>query len=289
MEITGSKLSFEFFPPKTEDAKLNLNLVCRELSKRKPEYFSVTFGAGGGNQEKTISTVKQLTELNVNVAPHITSIGLKAEDIRNILKQYLALGINRLVVLGGDLPANQETQGDFTYANELVSFIRRETGNHFYIEVAAYPEFHPRARSAEEDLNHFKRKVECGANRAITQYFFNKDAYFHFVDRCLALGISIPIIPGIMPIRSFQQLMQFSALCDADVPLWLRKRLASYGDDVVSMQKFGTEVVTRLCEDLIRGGAPALHFYALNHTEPTNSILNNLMSVTQKKSPAFAG
>ncbi|OGO94084.1 MAG: methylenetetrahydrofolate reductase [NAD(P)H] [Coxiella sp. RIFCSPHIGHO2_12_FULL_44_14] len=269
-------ISFEFFPPKTEHGLLSLVQCAEILSKWEPEYFSVTFGAGGSTQENTLKIVRSLTQKKLTMAPHLTCVGLTKPQIRDLLNQYRAMGITRIVALRGDEVGENTSQSCFKFANELVEFIRLETGNHFFIEVAAYPEFHPQAKSVSSDLNAFKRKVAAGANRAITQYFYNVEAYFRFQESCAAHQISIPVVPGIMPIRDVQQLIRFSKLCGADLPLWLIKRLASYEGDAVAVQQFGIDVVTRLCERLIIGGAPGLHFYTLNNLEPTVSILRIL-------------
>ncbi len=271
-------ISFELFPPKTAQGLISLTQTWRTLNNFSPEYFSVTFGAGGGTQNKTLPVIQGLCQDNITAAPHLTCIGLTREHIEKILQDYQAMGITRLVVLRGDLPAEGNTNsGDFSYAEELVRFIRQKTGDYFFIEVAAYPEFHPQANNANQDLEFFKQKVLAGANQAITQYFYNKEAYLLFMEACQKIGITIPIIPGIMPIHSLSQLLRFSKTCGADVPMWLSKRLQAYQHDEASMRALGIEMVTRLCADLIEAGAPSLHFYTLNKVEPTASIINNLL------------
>lgn len=268
-------LSFEFFPPKNQLGIDNLVIKALQLQTWQPEYFSVTFGAGGTSQINTVNSVKALIEDGLIIAPHITCIGLTKENILQLLQTYKNLGIRQLVVLRGDFAENM-ISGYFNYACQLVEFIRAETGEHFFIEVAAYPEFHPRAKSIESDLLALKLKASLGANRAITQYFYNIEAYFRFLESCEKLDIHIPIVPGIMPIRNFQQLLRFSKICGTDLPLWLVKRLENYGDDQQSIQQFGLDVVLKLCEDLVANGAPGLHFYTLNELEPTINILAQL-------------
>jgi methylenetetrahydrofolate reductase (NADPH) len=257
-------LSFEFFPPKTPEGMEKLRATRRQLAQLNPEFFSVTFGAGGSTRDRTLETVLEIQAEGNKAAPHLSCIGSTRENIRAILQEYRGHGIRHIVALRGDLPSGSACAGEFRYANELVEFIRQETGDWFNIEVAAYPEYHPQAVSAQADLRNFQRKVEAGANAAITQYFFNADAYFNFVDECTALGITIPIVPGIMPIANFSQLARFSDACGAKIPRWLRLKLQGYGDDTESIRAFGLDVVTRLCEELLRGGAPGLHFYTLN-------------------------
>jgi len=271
-------VSCEFFPPKTAEGAQNLRKVYRELaSKLKPEFFSVTFGAGGSTQARTFETVREIQAgSGVEAAPHLSCIGSTKDSIRQILEDYRQQGIRRIVALRGDLPSGMRDPGDFAYANQLVSFIRQETGDHFHIEVAAYPEFHPQAPSATADLANFKRKVEAGANAAITQYFYSIEAYVRFVEECDRMGINIPIVPGIMPILNYTQLARFSDACGADLPRWLRKRLEAYGDDLASLRAFGHDVVTRLCEQLIDAGAPGLHFYTMNQAGPTLALADAL-------------
>ncbi len=270
------QFSFEFFPPKTAEGAEKLIKVRNTLGALNHKYFSVTFGAGGSTQQGTIDTVTSIKEAGFNAAPHLSCVGSTKENIRDILNGYKDKNINRIVALRGDMPSGTQDIGEFHYANELVEFIRKETGDHFHIEVAAYPEFHPQASSAEDDLNNFKRKVEAGANSAITQYFFNPDAYFRFVDDCEDLGITIPIVPGIMPITNYIQLARFSDMCGAEIPRWIRKRLESYGDDKDSIRAFGEDVITEMCHQLLEAGAPGLHFYTMNVSKPTLAIWNNL-------------
>ena len=270
-------LSFEFFPPKTEEGLAKLLNVQNELSILKPEFCSVTFGAGGTTQERTLETVMRLKESSgVDCAPHLSCIGSSRESISDILTRYRNNGITRLVALRGDMPSGMREPGEFSYANELVRFIREETGDHFHLEVAAYPEFHPQATSAAADLMNFRQKVEAGANSAITQYFYNPDAYFSFVESCNSMGIDIPVVPGIMPINNYVQLARFSDACGAEIPRWIRKRLESFGDDIESIRSFGLDVVTGLCENLLEGGAPGLHFYTMNQSAATMTICKRL-------------
>lgn len=287
-QINHSKaFSFEFFPPRTEAGKENLRQVRKELTKLKPRFFSVTFGAGGSTQDNTLDTVLEIQHKSgVEAAPHLSCIGANKERILDILEKYKSSGVKHLVALRGDMPSGLGFAGDFQYANELVEFIRSTSGDHFHIEVAAYPEFHPQSTNAFDDLKNFKRKVESGANSAITQYFFNPDSYFSFVDSCEKQHIDIPIVPGIMPITNHTQLARFSDACGAEIPRWIRKRLEAYGDDIDAIQTFGEEVVTGLCEKLLDGGAPGLHFYTMNKTEPTASIWNNLGLTPSNQTPA---
>ena len=270
------QFSFEFFPPKTPEGAEKLKLVRDQLGALQPRYFSVTFGAGGSTQQGTFDTVMEIQQAGYTAAPHLSCIGSTRENISTILQTYITKGINRIVALRGDMPSGMQEAGEFRHANELVEFIRRETGDHFHIEVAAYPEFHPQAGNARQDLLNFKRKVEAGANSAITQYFFNPDAYFHFVDDCEQLGVTLPIVPGIMPITNYTQLARFSDMCGAEIPRWIRKRLESFGDDRPSIRAFGEDVVTELCHQLLEAGAPGLHFYTMNQSGPTLAIWNNL-------------
>jgi methylenetetrahydrofolate reductase (NADPH) len=275
--MTNSKsFSFEFFPPQTPEGAEKLSAARKQLAMLKPEFFSVTFGAGGSTQERTLDTIRQIHTEGYNAAPHLSCVGGTRESIRALLFTYKDMGIKRLVTLRGDLPSGMGSIGEFQYANELVSFIRAQTGEHFHIEVAAYPEFHPQARSPREDLVNFKRKVMAGANSAITQYFYNADAYFRFIEECRKLGVTVPIVPGIMPIVKFSQLARFSDACGAEIPRWMRKTLESYGDDSASVRAFGLDVVTQLCEKLLAGGAPGLHFYTLNQAGPSLEIWRRL-------------
>ncbi len=268
--------SFEFYPPKTDEGVVSLQTVRNQLAALKPEFFSVTFGAGGSTRDKTLDTVIDIQSNGILAAPHLSCVGSTKDNIRSILKSYQDNDISRIVALRGDLPSGTLSAGEFRYANELVDFIRAETGDYFQIHVAAYPEVHPQATSAAEDFKNFKRKVEAGANAAITQYFYNADAYFYFVDLCEKNGIDIPVVPGIMPITQYAQLFRFSEMCGADIPRWLRKRLEGFGDDRTSIQAFGAELVTQLCQRLLDNGAPGLHFYTMNQSAPTLAILNNL-------------
>jgi len=269
-------LSFEFFPPNTPDGREKLRSTTTELARLKPKFFSVTYGAGGSTRDRTLETVLEIQASGSAAAPHISCIASTHASVREMLSRYRDSGIRHLVALRGDLPSGLGTAGEFRYANELVEFIRNEFGDLFFIEVAAYPEYHPQARNALEDLENFKRKVDAGANSAITQYFFNADSYFHFVDACQARGITIPIVPGIMPIHRFSQLARFSDACGAEIPRWIRRKLEAYGDDTDSVRAFGLDVITELCERLLRQGAPGLHFYTLNQPGPTIEIWRRL-------------
>jgi methylenetetrahydrofolate reductase (NADPH) len=268
--------SFEFFPPKTAEGMATLRDARAELAKFNPEFFSVTFGAGGSTRDRTMETVLDIQQQGLPAAPHISCISSSKEEISGLLQAYQANGIKRLVALRGDLPSGEVSTGDFRYASELVAFIRAETGQHFHIEVAAYPEFHPEAKSPAADVLNLKRKIDAGANSAITQYFYNADAYFHFIDQCAAAGINVPIVPGIMPIYNITQLARFSNVCGAEIPRWLRLRLEEYGDDMASLRAFGIDVVTDLCETLRVFGAPSLHFYTLNRAGVIANIIGNL-------------
>jgi len=269
--------SVEFFPPKSEESAAKLRNTYTQLAPLKPCFASVTFGAGGSTQERTFDTVREIKqETGIDVAPHISCIGSTKDNIRRILDDYMAQGVRHMVALRGDMPSGMREAGEFRYANELVAFIRAETGDHFFIEVAAYPEFHPQAPNATADLLNFKRKVEAGADGAMTQYFYNPDAYFRFVDNCEKLGLDLPIVPGIMPITNFTQLARFSDACGAEIPRWIRKRLESYGDDMKSLRAFGMEVTIKLCRDLLAGGAPGLHFYTMNQAGPTKILWQEL-------------
>jgi methylenetetrahydrofolate reductase (NADPH) len=269
-------LSFEFYPPKTEEGAASLKIVHEKLARLNPGFFSVTFGAGGSTREKTFETVVEIQSKGIAAAPHLSCVASTRDSIRTILRDYRDKGISKIVALRGDLPSGMLSAGEFRYANELVEFIRMETGDTFEIHVAAYPEVHPQAQNADVDFNNFKRKVDAGANAAITQYFYNAEAYFYFRDRCEHNGITIPIVPGIMPITQYSQLFRFSEMCGADIPRWLRKRLECLGDDRVSIQAFGLDVVTELCRELLEQDAPGLHFYTMNQSGPTLAILENL-------------
>ena len=268
--------SFEFFPPRNEEGRVKLRETVQQLAQLKPKFFSVTFGAGGSTREGTYETVKEIQSMGQQAAPHISCIGTTRADIRALLDGYRKLGIHHLVALRGDLPKNAPTTGDFHYANDLVSFIRAETGAEFIIEVAAYPEFHPESPSAESDIRHFLNKVRAGADSAITQYFFNTDAYWRFVEECEAQGLDVPIVPGIMPITNFKQLARFSDACGAEIPRWIRRRLEGFGDDLDAIRTFGLDVTTELCDRLLSSGAPGLHFYTLNRAGPTCTIWERL-------------
>jgi len=272
------ELSIEFFPPKTDEGKIKLRNTLEELAKLEPTFISVTFGAGGSTQQGTFDTIKEIKQSGINAAPHISCIGQTKAQIKETLDKYLAINVNRIVALRGDIPSGMglSTAGDFQHANELVAYIREATGDHFRIEVAAYPEVHPQAKNAEDDLKNFKRKVDAGASGAITQYFYNTDAYFRFVDDCIKLGIDIPIVPGIMPITNYKQLARFSDMCGAEIPRWIRKRLESFGDDVDSLKSFGQDETIRLCNTLLKNGAPGLHFYCMNQVMPTANIWRNI-------------
>jgi methylenetetrahydrofolate reductase (NADPH) len=267
--------SFEFFPPNTEVGAQKLSQVHQDLAAFGPEFFSVTFGAGGATREKTLSTVASLLATGSEVAPHVSCIGSTGESIRQLVDGYLALGVKRIVALRGDMPSGMGfgSAGEFRFASELVAFIRTHYGDRLHIEVAAYPEAHPQSKSAGADLEAFIAKVKAGADSAITQYFFNADAYLHFREQVLARGVEIPIVPGIMPITNYTQLARFSDACGAEIPRWIKQRLVDFGDDTESLKAFGHDVVLRLCEVLIREGAPSLHFYTLNQTAPTSSLV----------------
>lgn len=268
--------SFEFFPPNTPEGAEKLRAATQQLAQLKPKFFSVTFGAGGSTRERTLGTVLDIRAQGYAAAPHISCVASTRASVREMLQRYKDNGIKHLVALRGDLPSGIAAAGEFRYANELVSFIREEFGDHFHIEVAAYPEYHPQAKSAQDDLANFKRKVEAGANSAITQYFYNADAYYHFVDQCEAMNITVPIVPGIMPIGRFSQLARFSDACGAEIPRWMRNKFESYGDDTASIRAFGLDVVTKLCDDLLSNGAPGLHFYTLNQAGLTTTIWQRL-------------
>ena len=271
-----TELSIEFFPPQTPEGVDKLRIVRGKLAVLEPEFFSVTFGAGGSTRDRTFSVIKEIAAEGFEAAPHLSCIGSTRENIRDILHAYKSAKIRRIVALRGDLPSGMAEAGEFRYANELVEFIRSETGEHFHIEVAAYPEWHPQARSPRDDLAAFARKAGAGANSAITQYFYNADAYFHFVDEARALGVVIPIVPGIMPIANFSKLARFSDACGAELPRWMRRKFEAFGDDSESIRAFGLDVVTELCERLLTGGAPGLHFYSMNQSVLTLEICRRL-------------
>jgi len=268
--------SFEFFPPQTPEGAQKLRATRKQLAQLKPAFFSVTFGAGGSTRDRTMDAVLEIQAEGQQGAPHVSCIASTKSSVREMLQRYRQAGIGRVVALRGDMPSGMVEAGEFRYASELVAFIRQEFGRTFHIEVAAYPEYHPQARTAQEDLANFKRKIEAGASSAITQYFFNADAYFAFVEECQAADIRVPIVPGIMPINRFSQLARFSDACGAEIPRWIRRKLEGYGDDGASIRSFGLDVVTQLCDQLLRGGAPGLHFYTLNQAGPTTTIWQRL-------------
>ncbi len=270
--------SFELFPPKTEQGFEKMQHTVKKLQALAPAFFSVTYGAGGSTQKRTFETVDWLCSQGIDTAPHLSCVGSSREELIEIVERYRDQGIHRLVALRGDLPsgAGLGGLGDLSNANQLVALVRERFGDQFHIEVAAYPEFHPQAVSAKRDLEYFKQKVESGANGAITQYFYNSDAYFRFVDDCQSMGIAIPIVPGIMPITNFSQLARFSDACGAEIPRWLRKRLEGFGEDLEAIRAYGIDIVTRLCERLLEGGAPGLHFYTMNQAGPSRTIWQNL-------------
>ncbi|MGH8582921.1 MAG: methylenetetrahydrofolate reductase [NAD(P)H] [Gammaproteobacteria bacterium] len=269
--------SFEFFPPRTPEAVGKLQVTRDRLARLAPDYFSVTFGAGGSTREKTFETVVEIREhTGIPAAPHISCIGCPTAALRETLASYRGAGIDHVVALRGDMPSGGGSYSELRYGNELVEFIRRETGDYFYIEVAAYPEFHPQAPTAQADLGNFKRKVEAGADSAITQYFYNVDAYFRFVDSCSAAGIAVPIVPGVMPIINCTQLVRFSDACGAEIPRWVLRRLRDFGDDRIAIREFGIDVTTALCAQLLERGAPGLHFYTMNQPEACEAIWKNL-------------
>lgn len=270
-------ISFEFFPPKTEEGMAKLRIARDELAKTNPQYFSVTFGAGGSTQSGTYDTVVEIQEkTGIDAAPHLSCIGSTKSNISNILNSYKEKGVRRIVALRGDMPSGMQEAGEFNHANELVEFIRKETGDYFHIEVAAYPEFHPQSSSPKSEIENFKKKIDAGANGAITQYFYNTDAYFRFLDDCSKLQIDVPIVPGVMPITNCNQILRFSDVCGAEIPAWLRKRLLGYGDDLEAIRGFGKEVVTQLCEKLIAEDVAGIHFYTMNQYLPTMNILKNI-------------
>jgi len=268
--------SIEFFPPRTPEGVEKLRMARRQLAQLSPAFFSVTFGAGGSTREGTLATVLEIRSEGLSAAPHISCVSSTRENIRDVLAQYRAHGIRHLVALRGDLPSGTVDAGEFRYASELVAFIREESGDWFHVDVAAYPEYHPQSRSPDDDLANFKRKIDAGANSAITQYFFNAEAYWRFVDACDETGVSVPIVPGIMPIASYSKLARFSDACGAEIPRWIRRKLESYGDDTASIRAFGLDVVTQMCADLLEGGAPGLHFYTLNQAALTTTLWQRL-------------
>ena len=279
--MTDHNFSIEFFPPKTTEGIAKLRVTRAALAALQPRYFSVTFGAGGSTQQGTFDTVREIRSEGFDAAPHVSCLGSSREGVRAMLGLYKEQDIRRLVALRGDLPSGYGavdfSSGEFRYASELVEFIRAETGDWFHVEVAAYPEMHPQAKSPQDDLQNFARKVHAGADGAITQYFYNADAYFRFVDEARRAGVDVPIVAGIMPITNYTQLLRFSDMCGAEIPRWVRLKLASYGDDAQSIRAFGLDVVTALCERLLAGGAPGLHFYTLNQAGPTTAIWRRLL------------
>ena len=268
--------SFEFFPPKTDDGVAKLRAAWSQLAQLKPRFFSVTYGAGGSTRERTLGTVLEIRQGGHEAAPHLSCIGSSRDDITATLDLYKSKGIRHIVALRGDLPSGTASSGELAHANELVEVIRAHSGDWFHVEVACYPEFHPQAKSPGDDLAQFKRKVEAGADAAITQYFYNADAYFRFVDECDALGLDLPIVPGIMPIANFSQLARFSDACGAEIPRWIRLKLQSFGDDAASIRSFGLDVVTDLCDRLLAQGAPGLHFYTMNQAGLTTTLWQRL-------------
>jgi methylenetetrahydrofolate reductase (NADPH) len=278
--MTQPVFSIEFFPPKTAEGADKLRATRARLATLGPAYFSVTFGAGGSTQAGTRDTVLEIQREGHQAAPHLSCVGRSREDLREILAEYRSHGIRRVVALRGDLPSGFGavgfSSGEFRYASELIEFIRAETGDWFHIETAAYPEMHPQAKSPQDDLNNFARKVAAGANAAITQYFYNADAYFRFMEDVRHRGITVPVVAGIMPITNYSQLMRFSEMCGAEIPRWIRLKLASFGDDSASIKAFGLDVVSHLCEQLLDGGAPGLHFYTLNQAAATEAIWQRL-------------
>ncbi|HEX8741131.1 MAG TPA: methylenetetrahydrofolate reductase [NAD(P)H] [Casimicrobiaceae bacterium] len=276
MRIAAPLCSLEFFPPKTPEGVAKLRAARREFAALAPAFCSVTYGAGGSTREGTLATVLEIRAEGLEGVPHLSCIGSTRAGLREVLEQYRNSGIRHLIALRGDLPSGSVDAGELHYASELVAFVRVETGDWFHIDVAAYPEIHPQARNPDDDLAHFKRKIDAGANSAITQYFFNPDAYWHFVDACAARGISVPIVPGIMPVSSFTKLARFSDACGAEIPRWIRRRLEGFGDDAASIRAFGIDVVTAMCASLLERGAPGLHFYTLNHAALTAEIWRRL-------------
>lgn len=269
-------ISFEFFPPRTDEGVQKLKDTVTNLNVFNPEFYSVTFGAGGSTREKTLETVMQIKAMNANAVPHISCISSSKDEVHDLIMNYQAKNINHLVALRGDNPSGVVGEGDFNHANELVEFIRQETGNFFKIEVAAYPEFHPESLSAEQDLDNFKKKIDAGADGAITQFFFNVDAYFKFMEECDKRKITIPITPGIMPIYNIKQLSRFASNCGAEIPRWLRLKLEGFNDDLDSLRDYGVEVISDLCETLIQYEVPSIHFYTLNKSKTVSRIIKNL-------------
>ena len=274
--VSERTYSFEFFPPKSPEGVEKLRATRKQLAQLNPAFFSVTFGAGGSTREGTLSTVLEIRRDGHHAAPHLSCVASTRESLAEVIAQYKAHDIRHIVALRGDMPSGIAAGGELRYASDLVRFIREETGDWFNVEVACYPEYHPQARKPEQDLKAFKAKVDAGANGAITQYFYNADAYFYFVEQCEAIGISVPIVPGIMPINNFSQLARFSDGCGAEIPRWIRMKLEGFGDDTASVKAFGLDVVTDLCDRLLQGGAPGLHFYTMNLAGPTSTIWQRL-------------
>jgi methylenetetrahydrofolate reductase (NADPH) len=277
-DVAGSKLvcSFEFFPPKTPEGAEKLRSTWKQLGQLHPAFFSVTYGAGGSTREGTLNTVLEIRADGHHAAPHLSCVASTRAQLGEVIHAYKDQGIRHIVALRGDLPSGLAAAGEFRYASELVKFIREQTGDWFHIEVAAYPEYHPQSRRPQDDLRAFKAKIDAGADGAITQYFYNPDAYFHFVEAARAAGITVPIVPGVMPINNFSQLARFSDACGAEIPRWLRLKLEGFADDSASIKAFGLDVVTELCDRLISGGAPGLHFYTMNMAGPTSTIWHRL-------------
>ena len=274
--MTERVFSFELFPPQTPEGLEKLRVTVSQLEQLSPAFFSVTFGAGGSTRERTLGVVLDLQARGLAVAPHLSCVAATRESARELLERYRQAGVRRIVALRGDLPSGMVEMGEFRFAADLVAFIREQFGEHFHIEVAAYPEYHPQARSPDEDLANFARKVNAGAGSAITQYFYNADAYYFFREQCEARGVTVPIVPGVMPITRFTQLARFSDACGAEIPRWIRRKLESFGDDTASIRSFGLDVVTRLCDDLLRNGAPGLHFYTLNQAGAVTTLWQRL-------------
>ncbi len=277
MSEQSAQFSFEFFPPKSAEGVERLRATRDELMRFNPKYVSVTFGAGGSTRQGTIETIEDMLNADLEAAPHLSCIGSTESNIRELLNRYIAMGVRRIVALRGDMPSGMGEVGAFHHANELVEFIRQESGDHFHIEVAAYPEFHPQAPNASVDLDNFARKVRAGANSAITQYFYNIDGYLRFIDECARRAIEIPIFPGIMPITNLTHLSRFSGMCGAEIPRWLRLRLEAYGDDMASLRAFGLEVTSDLSQRLLDAGAPGLHIYTMNQADPTRTVMDNIL------------
>lgn len=275
MSLEKKRLSFEFFPNKTEQGLEKLVNTCEQLQAFNPDFYSVTYGAGGSTRDNTLNVVKTLRAKNINIAPHLSFGNDSEETILNLINEYQSLGVNRIVALRGDTPSGTGIV-EPVYAQQLVEFIRKNTGEHFHLEVAAYPEMHPQAESYDRDIHFLKEKLNAGANSAITQYFYSADAYFYFVEQCQKQNITQDIIPGIMPITNFTNLLRFSNACGADIPRWITKRIEAYGNDEQSIKEFGCEVVTKLCQELLDGGTPGLHFYTMNQFAPSANIINNL-------------